>query len=178
MTAEFDLIVASKDWHPKQHGSFAATHGKQPSEIIHLDGLKQILWPTHCVQNSEGASFSPGWDHSKVGCLIYKGVDESIDSYSIFFDNAQRRSTGLYEILKEKKINTLYITGLVTDYCVKFSALDALELGFNVFVVTDGCRGVNLQEGDDLKAFKEMEQVGAILVDSSEVLKKLKTKRK
>lgn len=178
LTGKFDLIVASKDWHPKRHGSFAATHGKQPSEIINLEGLKQILWPTHCVQNSEGASFSPGWDHNKVERLIYKGLDENIDSYSAFFDNARRRSTGLYDLLKEKKINTLYIAGLATDYCVKLSVLDAIELGFDVFVVTDGCRGVNLQKGDDIKALKEMEQAGAHLVDSSQALKELNATNK
>lgn len=173
LTGKFDLIVASKDWHPKQHGSFASTHGKQPSEVILLEGLEQILWPAHCIQNSEGASFAPGWDHTKVESIVYKGTEENIDSYSAFFDNAHRRSTGLYDLLNEINITTLYIAGLTTDYCVKSSALDALKLGLDVYVVTDGCRAVNLNPGDDIKALKEMEQAGAHVIDSTQAIKKL-----
>lgn len=172
LRGKFDYIVASKDWHPKQHGSFAATHGKRPSEKILLGGLEQILWPVHCVQDSEGAAFTEGWDYAKVENIVYKGIEENIDSYSAFFDNALLRSTGLFELLKEKKINTLYIAGLTTDYCIKYSVLDAIQLGFEVYVVTDGCAAVNLNPDDESNALIEMEQAGAHLIDSIQAIEK------
>lgn len=173
LAEKFDFIVASKDWHPKQHGSFAATHGKQPSEKILLEGVEQILWPVHCVQGSEGANFAPGWDAAKVESIVYKGIEEKIDSYSAFFDNALLRSTGLFELLKEKKIDSIYIAGLTTDYCIKYSVLDALQLGFEVYVVTDACAAVNIHANDDRKAFIEMEQSGAHLTDSIKLIAKI-----
>lgn len=172
LAGKFDFIVASKDWHPKQHGSFAATHGKQPAEKILLEGVEQILWPTHCVQGSAGADFAQGWDSSKVQAIVYKGIEEKIDSYSAFFDNALLRSTGLFDLLKEKKIRRIYIAGLTTDYCIKYSVLDALQLGFEVYVVTDACGAVNINADDDKKAFIEMEQAGAHLTDSIQAAEK------
>lgn len=163
---KFDFIVASKDWHPKNHGSFAINHGKRPSEKILLEGVEQILWPVHCVQDTEGAAFADGWDHSKVKSIVYKGVEKNIDSYSAFFDNALLRSTGLFELLKEKQITTLYIAGLVTDYCIKYSVLDALRLGFDVYLVTDACAAINLNPDDEHQAIIEMEQAGAHLINS------------
>lgn len=160
---KFDLIVASKDWHPGNHESFAKIHGKHPGEKILLEGLEQILWPTHCVQGSFGAEFSSSWDSSKIDKVVYKGTDKKIDSYSVFFDNAHRKSTGLNEFLQEKKIKSLYIAGLATDYCVKYSVFDALHLGYTVYVVVDGCRAVNLLPDDEREALKEMERAGAHL---------------
>lgn len=174
LEGKFDLIVASKDWHPNEHGSFAATHGKRPSEKILLEGLEQILWPIHCVQETEGAGFVEGWDTTKVNSIVYKGIEKSIDSYSAFFDNALLRSTGLFELLKEKNIHTLYIAGLTTEYCVKYSVLDALQLGLKVYLVTDGCAAVNLDPNDESAALFEMEQAGARLITSFEVLEENK----
>lgn len=168
----FDLIIASQDWHPEKHGSFAAFHGKQPGEIITLEGVEQILWPVHCVQGSKGAEFATGFRHHKVDKIIHKGTSEKIDSYSIFFDNAHRKSTGLYELLQEKQINTIYIAGLATDYCVLYSVLDARQLGFDVYVVVDGCRAVNVFPDDDLKALQKMEQSGAVLITSSYIFER------
>jgi nicotinamidase/pyrazinamidase len=173
LAGKFDFIVASKDWHPRQHGSFAATHGKKPSEKILLEGVEQILWPTHCVQETAGADFADGWDSSKVESIVYKGIEEKIDSYSAFFDNALLRSTGLHELLMEKKIDTLYIAGLTTDYCIKYSVLDALQLGLEVYVVTDACAAVNVKANDDQRAFLEMEQAGAHLTDSFQAIAKI-----
>jgi len=160
----FDVIVATKDWHPADHGSFAVNHGKQPGERVNLEGLEQILWPVHCVQDSEGAEFAPGWDASKVKKIFCKGTEKKIDSYSTFFDNGHRRSTGLSDYLKQQGVKDVYIAGLATDYCVKYSVLDAVNLGFNAYVVIDGCRGVNLQETDSAKAIEAMQRAGAHIV--------------
>jgi nicotinamidase/pyrazinamidase len=166
---KFDHIIASKDWHPKDHGSFAFTHRKEPGEIIDLFGLEQILWPTHCVQGTHGAEFYPGWDKSKVEKIFYKGTDKNIDSYSTFFDNGHRKSTGLDDYLRQNKVKDVYLAGLATDYCVKYSVLDALKLGFNVYVIKDACKAINLHDDDEAQAFHEMEKSGARLILSKEI---------
>ena len=125
----FDLKVASKDWHPHDHGSFAPIHGKNPGEHVILQGIDQILWPVHCVQGTHGADFGPNWDNRQIQKIIYKGTDKNIDSYSTFFDNEHLKATGLHEYLKERGIKDLYLAGLTTDYCIKFSVLDAIGLG-------------------------------------------------
>ncbi len=170
----FEVIVATKDWHPENHGSFAETHGKEPGEVIDLDGISQILWPTHCVQNTLGAEFYKGWDSSNVEKVFYKGSDPMIDSYSTFFDNGNRKSTGLADYLKEKGIKTVYIAGLATDYCVKYSVLDAVRLGFETHVIPEGCRGVNLRSGDEGIAYEEMRKMGALVTPLEEVEKALR----
>jgi len=163
----WDLIVATKDWHPADHGSFAENHEeKNPGEIIDLEGLDQILWPVHCVQESLGSEFVEGFRSDKADKVFYKGTDPKIDSYSAFFDNAKRKSTGLGEYLKSKGVDELYVVGLATDYCVLFSVLDALELGFKVTVIEDACRGIDLKAGDVERAFQKMQEVGADVVGS------------
>ena len=165
----FDLIVATKDWHPADHESFAQVHNKTPGEVIDLHGLKQILWPVHCVQNSHGAEFSSGWDSSKVEKIFFKGTDKNIDSYSTFFDNGHRKSTGLEDYLRKKGIDEVYIAGLTTEYCVLYSALDALNLGFKTFIVVDACSGVNLNKDDSKNALERMESAGANLITSDQL---------
>lgn len=161
----FDLIVTTKDWHPPDHGSFASNHeGKKVGELINLGGLEQILWPAHCVQGSMGSEFAPGWETAAVDKVIYKGTDPLIDSYSTFYDNGHRKTTGLENYLREKGINELFIAGLATDYCVKYSVLDALELGFHTYLIVDACRGVNLHFQEAEKALEEMRKRGAILL--------------
>lgn len=167
---DFDLIVASKDWHPEHHGSFAATHGKKPGEHVELKGLDQILWPVHCVQGSSGAEFSDKLNESKIEKIFFKGTEKDIDSYSAFFDNGHLKSTGLGDYLKSKDITGIYFVGLTTDYCVKFSVLDAAHLGFKTYVVVDACKPVNLQEGDDARALEEMKEVGAEITTTDDVL--------
>ncbi len=169
MEKNFETIVATKDWHPSDHGSFAEVHHKLPGDFIDLYGLQQILWPTHCVQGTPGAEFGPGWDTNKVQLVFHKGSDKRIDSYSTFFDNGHRRSTGLEHFLRQKEISDIYIAGLATDYCVKYSVLDAVKLGFNVYVVSDACRPVNLNPGDERRAYEEMKKAGAHIVNSHEV---------
>jgi len=167
----FDLVVATQDWHPPDHGSFASNHeGKEPGDRIELAGLEQILWPDHCIQGSGGAEFAADFDRSRVEKVFQKGIDPEIDSYSTFFDNAHRRSTGLTDFLRERGVDEVYLVGLATDYCVKFSALDALGEGFETWVVEDGVRGVDLEEGDSEKALEEMREAGAKLVRSTDLL--------
>ncbi len=167
----FSLVVATQDWHPPDHLSFAANHpGRKPGEIIDLDGLQQVLWPVHCVQNSWGAEFCSQLQTRAVARVFRKGIDREIDSYSGFFDNGLRRSTGLEDFLRKRRIQEVFIGGLATDYCVKFTALDACRLGFTTRVVRDACRAVNLEEGDEAKAYAEMEAAGAGLVSSPELV--------
>jgi nicotinamidase/pyrazinamidase len=166
----FDLVVATKDWHPPDHGSFAANHpGKDRGDRIILDGIEQILWPAHCVQNTQGAEFAPSFDASRVAHVFHKGTERMIDSYSTFFDNAHRRHTGLAHHLEKHGIKDIYLMGLALDYCVKYSALDARHLGLNTYVIVDGCRGIELEPGDIARALDEMKHAGAILLKNSEL---------
>jgi len=167
---KWDLIVATQDWHPKDHGSFASNHrGKHPGDVIELGGLPQVLWPDHCVQGSRGAEFHPVLDRSRVTRVFRKGTDKEIDSYSTFFDNAHRKSTGLGEWLEQQKVTDVYLLGLATDYCVKYSALDAVHLGFKTHVVIDGCRGVELNAGDTKSAIDEMQKAGVEIITSGDL---------
>jgi nicotinamidase/pyrazinamidase len=167
----FDLIVATQDWHPANHGSFAANHaGRQPGDVIELAGLPQILWPVHCVQNTPGAALVAELDTSRVDRIFYKGTDPAIDSYSGFFDNAHRRATGLADYLAQKRVRDVYTLGLATDYCVKFTAIDSQQLGFKTHVVVDACRGVNLKPTDTRDAIRQMGDAGVQVVESTSLL--------
>ena len=166
----FDLVVATQDWHPPDHGSFAANHeGRKPGEVIELAGLEQILWPVHCVRHTAGAAFHEDLDHARIAAVFQKGTDPGIDSYSGFFDNAHRKATGLGEWLKERRVTDLYLCGLATDYCVKFTSLDAVALGFATHVIEDACRGVNLQPDDVVRAMEEMRSQGVRVIQSAGV---------
>lgn len=165
----FDRIVATKDWHPREHGSFASTHGRKPGGIVDLAGIEQILWPVHCVQGTPGSEFVPGWDTSRVDKVFHKGVDPSDDSYSTFFDNARRRSTGLEDYLRGEGITRIFIAGLATDYCVKYSAMDALDLGFETYVIADACRGIEIHPGDIDHALHLTKSLGGHICNSHDV---------
>lgn len=167
----FARVIATQDWHPADHGSFAANHhAKSPGETIELDGLRQILWPVHCVQGSAGSTLAESLDTSSIEKIFFKGTDPLVDSYSAFADNAHRRSTGLGDYLEQSGVDEVYVLGLATDYCVLFSVLDACQAGLRTYVVVDGCRGVDLQPGDSERAFEAMRQAGATLIESSELL--------
>jgi len=154
---QFELVVATVDWHPADHCSFAANHpGYKVGDVIEIDGLQQILWPVHCVQNTPGAQLHPALDTSRIASLFRKGADPRVDSYSAFFDNGRRKATGLADYLRQHGATELYICGLATDYCVKFTALDAVELGFRTNVLADACRGVELRPGDVAAAIDQM----------------------
>ena len=169
----FDLVVATQDWHPANHGSFAANHANRaPGEIIDLHGLSQILWPVHCVQETAGADFAPGLDRSRWAQVFTKGTDPAIDSYSGFFDNGHRQATGLGDYLQGKGVTDVYVAGLATDYCVKFTVLDALKLGFRTHLIEDACRGVNLQPDDAAKAVIAMSEAGAQVITAGNLIPK------
>jgi nicotinamidase/pyrazinamidase len=166
----FELVLATQDWHPPDHGSFAANHsGKKPGDRIMLDGIEQILWPVHCVQHTHGAEFAPSFDTSRIAHVFHKGVERNIDSYSTFFDNAHRRHTGLADYLEKHGIKDIYLMGLAVDYCVKYSVLDARKLGLNTHVIVDGCRGIELEPGDVDRALEEMKRAGVVLLQNSDL---------
>lgn len=166
----FSRVIATQDWHPADHGSFAANHpGKAPGDRVELGGVPQILWPVHCVQHSQGAELAPGLRREGIEKIFRKGTRPEVDSYSAFFDNAEECSTGLGEHLRQTGVEEVWVVGLATDYCVLFSALDARRLGFEVRVVAPACRGVELRPGDSARAFAAMTEAGARVVDGVEV---------
>ena len=166
----FDLVVATQDWHPRDHGSFAANHdGRAPYQVIDLRGLAQVLWPVHCVQGSRGAEFHDDVDRARVAAVFPKGTDPTVDSYSGFWDNGQRHATGLGDWLRARGVTTVYVLGLATDYCVKFTAIDAARLGFTTYLIEDGCRAVDLAPGDGERAIDAMRAAGVIVVDSGQI---------
>lgn len=163
----FELVVATQDWHPPDHGSFAASHpGRRPFEQIELEGLPQTLWPVHCVQQTGGALFAPTLDTRRIARIFPKGTERGIDSYSGFFDNGHRRATGLGDWLRQQSVTRVVVAGLATDYCVKFTARDAVAEGFAVTLVEDACRGVNLQPTDVATALTELRAAGVTIVRS------------
>jgi nicotinamidase/pyrazinamidase len=174
LQAVFPLVVATQDWHPANHGSFAASHpGKKPFEQIDLNGLPQTLWPVHCVHGTPGAELASGLQRERIAKVFPKGTDAGIDSYSGLFDNGHRKSTGLGEWLKAKDVTDVFVGGLATDYCVKFTALDAQQLGFKTYFIADASRGVNLQPNDVTNAIAEMNRAGITTVQSADILKDL-----
>ena len=171
LATRFDTVVATRDWHPANHGSFVAAHpDSSVGDLTTLGGLEQIVWPVHCVQETHGAAFHDGLDMTHVDEIISKATDPDIDSYSAFFDNGHRRATGLETYLRSRGVGRIYILGLATDYCVKYSALDALQLAFETWVVEDGCRGVELEPGDTDAAIWEMRHAGVRMVLSKELV--------
>ncbi|HWB12903.1 MAG TPA: bifunctional nicotinamidase/pyrazinamidase [Pirellulales bacterium] len=170
LQANFDLVVATQDWHPPDHVSFAANHpGKHVGDVIDVDGRPQQLWPVHCVQHSHGAALATGLDTGRIAHRIYKGTNPRIDSYSGFFDNARQHSTGLNEYLRSKGVTKVYLAGLATDYCVKFTALDARQLGFDVVVLRDACRGIDAVAGDVERAIEEASAAGVKILLSDQL---------
>tara|TARA_B100001057_G_scaffold431930_1_gene459750 strand:- start:648 stop:1238 length:591 start_codon:yes stop_codon:yes gene_type:complete len=160
---DYDLIIATKDWHPSDHISFASNHqNKKVGDLININKVDQILWPNHCVQESFGSEFPKNLDFSKVHKVIYKGQNSNIDSYSGFFDNNKDSSTGLSEFLKEKKVEKVDFVGLATEYCVKFTALDSVKEGFYSRVITKCTKG--LDELECKNAFDEMRLEGIVLI--------------
>lgn len=142
---DFDAVILTQDWHPAGHSSFASSHdGKAPMEMIDMPYGPQVLWPDHCIQGSHGALFHPDLTTDRADLIIRKGINPAIDSYSAFFENDHSTPTGLEGYLRTRGIDDLTMVGLATDFCVNFSAVDAARLGFKVTVLTDLCRGIDL----------------------------------
>jgi len=170
LVPRFPTVVATQDWHPADHGSFAANHpGAKPGQVIELEGLSQVLWPAHCVQGTRGAELHESIDQKQLAAVFRKGTDPRIDSYSGFFDNGRKKATGLGDWLEERRVRQLYVMGLATDYCVKFTVLDALKQGYDVWVIEDGCRAVELKPGDGERALWEMRGFGATVIESGAI---------
>ena len=156
-----DLVVATQDWHPADHGSFASHHpGKRAYDTVQLGGIVQVLWPDHCVQGTAGAELRADLDVDRIARVFRKGMDPTVDSYSGFFDNARRRSTGLGDWLREQRVEAVRVAGLATDYCVQYTALDAVSLGFSTTVFPQACRGIDVPPGGVAAAFEKMRQAG------------------
>ena len=159
---EFEIVIATQDWHPRDHKSFAANNpGAQVGELRELHGLPQVMWPAHCVQGTHGAGLHDDLDG--ITQVFQKGTNAEIDSYSGFFDNGHKKATGLEAWLREHGVTDLTVIGLATDYCVKYTVLDARKLGFAVTVIAEGCRAVELQPGDGARALDEMRAAGAVI---------------
>jgi nicotinamidase/pyrazinamidase len=170
LQSKFDFIVASQDFHPADHKSFAANNpGRKVGDIVDLNGLDQFLWPVHCVQGTTGADFSKALIHENWNKIFQKGMNSEVDSYSGFFDNAKRGDTGLSKFLKENQIERVFICGLALDYCVNFTALDSLNEGFETFLVTDATRPVNVMPTDGENSLRELEAAGIKLITSNEI---------
>ncbi len=175
LLAYFDLVVATQDWHPADHLSFASQHpGREIGDVVELDGLRQVLWPDHCIEGTPGAALATELDVSRIDRVFHKGTHRTIDSYSGFFDNGHRQATGLAKFLRECGIVEVFILGLATDYCVKFTALDAVELGFATHLILDGCRGVDVRPGDVRRAIEELQAAGVRMTDSARVIERRK----
>ena len=166
----FELVVATQDCHPRDHGSFVTQHpGANVGDQVQLGGLPQTAWPVHCVQGTSGAALHDALDPSRIERVFPKGTDAGIDSYSGFFDNGKLRATGLGDYLRERGATDVYVMGLATDYCVKATAIDAAELGFATRLITDGCRAVNLDPHDETRALQAMRDAGVVPVTAAEV---------
>lgn len=167
LASRFEVVATTQDWHPQNHGSFASNHkDAQPFDVGSLSGRSQVLWPDHCVQDSPGAQFHPNLQ--VTGQNFLKGTNPAADSYSGFFDD-DGTSTGLHEFLTSMQVAQVYICGLATDYCVKFTALDALKLGYKTFVLEDLCKGVNIDPADSQKAIEALRSAGVSIEKSSDL---------
>jgi len=165
----FELVVATQDCHPRDHGSFVTQHpGANVGDQVQLGGLPQTAWPVHCVQGTSGVALHDALDQSRIERVFPKGTSAGIDSYSGFFDNGKLRATGLGDYLRERGVTDVYVMGLATDYCVKATAIDAAELGFATRLIVDGCRAVNLDPRDETRALQAMRDAGVVLVTSAE----------
>ncbi len=170
LSEEFDTVIQTQDWHPEGHSSFASSHdGKSPFETTEMPYGEQVLWPDHCVQGSQGAAFHPDLNTEPSQLIVRKGFRPEIDSYSAFFENDDKTTTGLTGYLRARNIDTLYTVGLATDFCVKWSVVDGRKEGFDVFVVEDAVKGIDI-EGSVDQAWAEMTEAGAKKISSDKLL--------
>jgi len=168
---QFQNVVLKQDWHPADHVSFASQHvGRKPFDVIHLPYGEQVLWPDHCVQGTHGAQLADGIDSNLAQLIIRKGYHRSIDSYSAFLEADRKTQTGLAGYLKDRLITNIYLCGLATDFCVAWSALDGRAFGFNVWVIEDATKGIDLN-GSLAAAWEKMTKAGVRRIRSADILK-------
>lgn len=168
----FDLIVDTQDFHPADHGSFYTSHpGKAPGDIIELMGLQQILWQPHCRQGTPGSDFYPSLDRSRVTKVFRKGTDKLADSYSGFWDNGRRKSTGLAEYLREQDISDVYVVGITRPVCASLTAKDAGSEGFETYLIEDACSVLELKPGEIARDGEELKNAGIRLIVTADVLR-------
>ncbi|MDV3310702.1 MAG: bifunctional nicotinamidase/pyrazinamidase [Cyclobacteriaceae bacterium] len=166
---QFELVVATQDWHPPNHLSFASNHpGRKPFETITLNGLEQVLWPDHCVQGTSGANFHEALDMKRVAAIFRKGMDPAIDSYSGFYDNGRLRNTGLAGYLRDRNVAEIFVVGLAGDYCVYFTARDALLEGFKCTIIADATRPIS--EDGFRNAKEDLKRHGGVIAESRDLL--------
>ncbi len=167
----FDTIIATRDWHPPNHVSFAVNHpGKNVYDVIDIKGISQVLWPPHCVSGSIGAAFHPGLETERFKLILHKGMNQALDSYSIFLENDKKKLTGMDDFLRSLEITRIFLCGLATDYCVFYSAIDAISFGFETCVVIDACCGVDVPERNIERAIRLMKSSGVKIISSLELL--------
>lgn len=170
LAQKFEHIVLTQDWHPDQHISFADNHpNKKPFETIELDYGRQVLWPKHCVQGTRDAEFHPHLNIPTAQLIIRKGCHQNIDSYSAFMEADRKTPTGLNGYLREHQMNTVFIVGIATDFCVAWTAIDAAELGFDTYVIEDACKAIDLN-GSLQQAWQDMSQKGVHRIEASSIL--------
>lgn len=166
--SKFDVVVASQDWHPESHASFASNQiNKKVFDVIKLDGQDQVLWPNHCVQGTNGASFSSVLNTNNVAAIFRKGMHKEVDSYSAFFDNNKTQHTGLEAYLKSMQVTEVYVCGLAADYCVYFTAKDAQNLGFKTYYITDATRYISEEVYNT--AILDLKQNGVTILRSDDI---------
>jgi nicotinamidase/pyrazinamidase len=165
----FTNVVMTQDWHTVGHVSFASAHaGKKPFETVDLPYGKQVLWPDHCVQGTDGASLSKDLSIPQAELVIRKGYHKEVDSYSAFTEADGKTTTGLAAYLKARKLQKLFIAGLATDFCVAWTATDARKAGFEAYVIEDACRGIDTQ-GSLAKAWADMAKAGVKRIQSGDI---------
>lgn len=162
---KFYKVIATQDWHPENHISFASTHRKNVGDVVVINGVKQILWPKHCIAGSWGAQLHKELDIKKIDFILRKGTNPKIDSYSAFLENDKKTHTGLFFLLKGLKIKKVYICGLALDYCVYYSACDAKKFMFDTYVVLNATKGVDIPKGNINKVLREMKDLGIKIIN-------------
>ncbi len=169
LAGRFNCVVMTQDWHPPKHVSFASTHGKDPFSVIDMPYGKQVMWPDHCVQNTEDANLHASLDLTRANLILRKGFNPDVDGYSAFYDNDKKTPTGLTGYLKSRKVKRLFTCGLATDFCVMWSSVDARKDGFEVFVIEDASRGIDVR-GSMEAGWKEMMKAGCKRIQSSDIV--------
>jgi nicotinamidase/pyrazinamidase len=170
ITGLFPTVVATQDWHPEGHISFASRHpGKNPFEVAEIRGTEQVFWPDHCVEGTPGADFHPGLNTTAFRFVLRKGTNLEMDSYSAFLENDRRTTTGLAGLLRELGVERVLVAGLATDVCVRATALDGRGAGFRVAVLEDACRPVDVPPGSLDRALQEMRDLGVLIFRTDEL---------